>query len=61
MLREKWREQLSQGSDGDIASRSLEQLFDEDLAQLGLQQFAHAVNALSVSNAWKARARDGCE
>ena len=26
---------------------------------LGLQSFAHAVNALSVSNAWEARARDG--
>ena len=37
MLREKWREQLPQGSAGDIASRFLEQLSDDDLAQLGFE------------------------
>ena len=37
MLRKKWREQLPQGSAGDIASRLLEQLSDEDLAPLGFE------------------------
>ena len=37
MLREKWREQLPRGSVGDIASRLLEQLSDDDLAQLGFE------------------------
>ena len=37
MLREKWREQLPGGTAGDIASRLLEQLSDDDLARLGFE------------------------
>ena len=37
MLREKWREKLPQDSAGDIASRLLEQLSDEDIARLGFE------------------------
>ena len=37
MLREKWQERMPRGSAGDIASRFLEQLSDDDLAQLGFE------------------------